>query len=99
MSALQNCELLPNRQLRAALTEFIEFCNQRRYQEGIGNVTAEDVYCGRREQILKRREEQKQQTLYHRFQYNFSGKINQTTGEPNDQNRSLSDGLKDSQRC
>jgi len=59
-------------QLRAALTEFIEFYNQRRYHEGIGNVTPADVYYGRPEEILKRREEQKRQTLYDRFQYNLS---------------------------
>jgi hypothetical protein len=34
-------------------------------------VTPADVYCGRREQILQRREEQKRQTLYERFQYNL----------------------------
>jgi hypothetical protein len=28
------------------------------------------VYYGRREEILKRREEQKRQTLYERFEYN-----------------------------
>jgi putative transposase len=86
-------------QLRAALREFIEFYNQRRYHEGIGNVTPADVYYGRREEILKRREEQKRQTLYDRFQYNLSQKTNRITGEPKNQNRSLSDGLKDSQRC
>jgi len=57
-------------QLRAAIVEFIEFYNQRRYHEGIGNVAPADVYYGRREEILKRREEQKQQTLYERFAYN-----------------------------
>ncbi len=39
--------------LGAALREFIEFYNQRRYQKGIGNVTPSDVYYGRREEILK----------------------------------------------
>src|SRR5258708_36277611 len=50
-------------QSRAALREFIEFYNHRRYHEGIGNVTPSDGYYGRREEILKRREEQKRQTL------------------------------------
>src|SRR5271169_4089531 len=63
-------------QLRAALAEFIEFYNQRRYHEGIGNVTPADVYYGRRELILRRREEQKRQTLYERFQYNLGQKMN-----------------------
>jgi len=86
-------------QLRAALREFIEFYNQRRYHEGIGNVTPADVYYGRRKEILKRREEQKRQTLYDRFRYNLNQKTNRTTGEPKNQKRSLSDGPEDSQRC
>ena len=57
-------------ELRAAIAEFIEFYNQRRYHEGIGNVAPADVYYGRREEIMKQREEQKQQTLYERFEYN-----------------------------
>ena len=83
-------------QLRAAMAEFIEFYNPRRYHEGIGNVTPADVYYGRREEILKRREEQKQQTLYERFQYNLAQKNNRATGEPEVRNRSLSDGLNNS---
>jgi len=63
-------------QLRVALEEFIEFYNHRRYHEGIGNVTPADVYYGRREGILRRREEQKRQTLYERFQYNLGQKRN-----------------------
>ncbi len=57
-------------ELRRAIGEFIEFYNQRRYHEGIVNVAPADVYHGRREEILKRREEQKRQTLYERFEYN-----------------------------
>jgi transposase InsO family protein len=65
-------------ELRAAIARFIEFYNQRRYHEGIGNVAPADVYYGRREEILKRREEQKRQTLYERFEYNRAER-NQTT--------------------
>ncbi len=57
--------------LRAAMAEFIEFYNYHRYHEGISNVTPADVYYGRREEILKRREEQKQETIYQRFRYNL----------------------------
>jgi putative transposase len=85
-------------QLRAALGEFIEFYNYRRYHEGIGNVTPADVYHGRREEILRRREELKRQTLYERFQYNLEQKQNRITGEPGARNRSLSDGLNNSQK-
>ena len=56
-------------ELKTALGEFIEFYNQRRYHEGIGNVTPTDVYYGRREEILKRRGEQKLQIVYGRFRY------------------------------
>jgi transposase InsO family protein len=71
-------------QLRAALTEFIEFYKQRHDHEGIGNVTPADVYYGRREEILKRWEEQIRRTLYDRFQYNLGQKTNRTTAEPKD---------------
>jgi hypothetical protein len=46
-----------------AIAEFIEYYNQTRYHEGIGNVAPADVYYGRREEILRRREEQKQLTI------------------------------------
>ena len=67
--------------LPAAMAEFIEFYNYHRYHEGIGNVTPADVYFGRREEILKRRKEQKQETLDRRFQYNLGQAPNQTWGE------------------
>jgi transposase InsO family protein len=67
--------------LRAAMEEFIDFYNYRRYHEGIGNVTPADVYFGRREAILKRREEQKQGTLDRRFQHNLGWAPNLTRGE------------------
>ena len=67
--------------LRAAMAEFIEFYNHRRYHEGIGNVTPADVYFGRREEILERRKEQKQATLERRFQYNLGQASNLTRDE------------------
>jgi len=67
--------------LREATAEFIEFYRYRRYHEGIGNVTPADVYYGRREEILKRRKEQKQATLERRFQYNLGQAHNPTRGE------------------
>ena len=59
-------------QLRRAIAEFIGFYNHRRYHEGIGNVAPADVYYGRRDGILQRREEQKRVTLEERFRYNRS---------------------------
>jgi putative transposase len=67
--------------LRAAMAEFIEFYNHRRYHEGIGNGTPADVYYDRREEILKQRKEQTQETLDRRFQCNLSQAPNPTWGE------------------
>ncbi len=84
---------------RAATAEFIDFCNHRRYHEGIGNVTPADVYFGRREEILSRRDEQKRLTLYERFQHNLGQRTNRATGKPEVRNRSLSEALSDFQKC
>lgn len=63
------------------MAEFIEFHRCQHYHEGIGNVTPADVYYGRREEILKRRKEQKQTTLERRFRYNLEQVPNPTRGE------------------
>ncbi len=70
-------------QLRSAMAELIEFYNHRRYHEGIGNVAPADVYYGRREAILKQREEQKRVTLEERFRYNRSRSKEATMGALN----------------
>ena len=62
--------------LKRAMAEFIEYYNQQRYHEGIGNVAPADVYYGRREEILRRREEQKERTIQARLRYNL-GRGNQ----------------------
>ncbi len=49
--------------LQEAVAAFIEYYNNRRYHEGIGNVTPADVYYGRRREILERRKEVRQRTL------------------------------------
>jgi hypothetical protein len=59
-------------ELSEAITGFIEYYNQRWDHEGFGNVAPADVYYGRREEILKRREEQKRQTVSDRFEYNHA---------------------------
>jgi len=68
-------------ELRRAIAEFIEYYNHRRYHEGIGNVAPADVYYGRRQAILKRREELKRITLQERFRYNRSRSKEITLGE------------------
>ncbi len=50
-------------QLNDALKNFVHYYNHERYHESLDNVTPADVYFGKREQILKRREKTKEQTL------------------------------------
>jgi putative transposase len=58
--------------LRETLESFVYYYNHHRYHEALGNVTPADVYYGRREEILTRREEVKQQTLAARRTANLS---------------------------
>ena len=59
-------------ELREALASFVNYYNHQRYHEALGNVTPADVYLGRRELILARREEVKQQSLNQRRLANLS---------------------------
>jgi putative transposase len=69
-------------ELRRTMQAFIEYYNHRRYHEAIGNVTpADDVYYGRRVEILCRREEQKQRTIDERLRYNLGRSNQKLTGE------------------
>jgi len=68
-------------ELRHTMQEFIDYYNYRRYHEAIGNVTPADVYYGRREEILRRRAEQKQRTIKQRLRYNLGRWNHQLTGE------------------
>lgn len=53
-------------ELNQALKDFVHFYNHQRYHESLNNVTPADVYFGKREQILRRREKIKQQSILQR---------------------------------
>lgn len=48
--------------LRQAIANFVDYYNHQRYHESLNNLTPADVYLGRAEEILTRREEVKQRT-------------------------------------
>ncbi|QEP30376.1 MULTISPECIES: IS3 family transposase [Paracoccaceae] len=49
--------------LERQIGAFVEYYNNQRYHESLGNLTPADVYYGRAEQILKQREEIKRKTM------------------------------------
>jgi transposase InsO family protein len=52
--------------LEEAIDQFVEHYNHRRYHESLNNVTPADVFFGRDQQILSRREQIKRRTLAQR---------------------------------
>jgi len=50
---------------------FVEHYNHRRYHEPLGNVTPEDMYTGRQQAILSRRERIERETLERRRRENL----------------------------
>ena len=59
-------------ELERAIARFQHWYNHERYHESIGNLRPVDVYKGRAEEILSRREELKRQTLRARREYNLA---------------------------
>jgi transposase-like protein len=53
-------------ELEQALGEFVEYYNKHRYHESLDNLTPEDVYFGRVEEVKSRREMIKEKTMQKR---------------------------------
>jgi putative transposase len=53
-------------QLEQSIEEFVEYYNNCRYHESLDNLTPADVYFGRGQAILKRREKIKRKTIEQR---------------------------------
>jgi len=64
-------------QLRGQIEAFIDYYNNRRYHESLGNLTPADVYYGRSEQILRKRKEIKQKTIAIRRKAYLKQKVNE----------------------
>ena len=73
--SLKNQVLLENYYLPGALKRridaFVRYYNTERYHESLDNLTPEDVYVGRGQQILDRRRKIKQQTMERRRRLHY----------------------------
>ena len=51
------------RELKAAIREFVDFYNYRRYHKALKDITPADMLAGRRDEILRRRREVRDRTI------------------------------------
>lgn len=69
---MKNVILLENyyspKELSAAISRFVKYYNYERYHESLDNLTPADIYFGRAEEVLSKREKIKRRTLMHRKQ-------------------------------
>ncbi len=58
-------------ELGQAIEAFVQYYNHERYHEALDNLTPADVYAGKEEEVLTRREQIKEETLRKRRQENL----------------------------
>ena len=81
--SLKNQILLENYYLPGDLEqrigEFVDYYNHERYHESLNNLTPSDVYYGRGQQVLERREQIKLNTLAIRRKMHYDNQMNLQT--------------------
>ena len=83
--SMKNQVLLENyyspSELESRIGEFVAYYNHERYHESLKNLTPADVYYGRGQAVLERREKIKLKTLAMRRQMHYDRLINQQPDE------------------
>jgi len=73
--SMKNVVLLQNyyspAELEKALAQFVEYYNNERYHESLDNLTPADIYFGKFEEVMTRREEIKRKKLRQRRRQNL----------------------------
>ena len=59
--------------------KFLDYYNHERYHESLNNLTPADVYYGRGQQVLERREQIKLNTLAMRRKMHYDNRMNLQT--------------------